>query len=99
MGTVGRPRGSYTADSLRNRIRELLVEGRPMTPTEIAGRLREDIDRVRNALVNGSADRAFRSILVRDHEARYTLWGFHVEVRLTPVANDAGTSARQWWQV
>lgn len=96
---VGRPRGSYTADSLRNRIRELLVEGRPMSPGEIAHRLGEDVERTRNTLTCGAADRVFRSILVRGHEARYTLWGFHVEVRLTPIGSSDHDEHRQWWQV
>lgn len=100
MGAVGRPRGAYTSDSLRNRIRTLLDQGEPLTAQQVATALHEDIDRVRNALTCGVADRAFRSVLVRGRDARYIPWGFDVEVRLVPIDPRQFIGAsKQWWQV
>jgi hypothetical protein len=97
---VGRPKGSWTEGSLRHRIRERLSDGKPMTPSELAAVLHEDVDRVRNALTCGCADRAFRSIIVRGKEARYIPWGFDVEVRLVPIdPRQYIGQARQWWTV
>lgn len=96
---VGRPRGSFNAHSLRNRIRVLLTDGRPMTAREIARELGEDAERTRNALTNGATDRVFRSILVRDKEAMYTLCGFDVEVRMVPMIPELKMHHRQWWNV
>lgn len=99
MTPVGRPQGSHTPGSLRNRIRVLLTDGRPMSAREIAHALGEDVERTRNALTNGGTDRVFRSIRVCDKEAMYTLLGFDVEVRMVPMIPELKMHHRQWWNV
>lgn len=100
MSPVGRPKGCWTENSMRHRIRLLLQQGRALSMQEIVAHLGEDPKRIKNALTCGVRDRAFKSIHVCGEAARYTLRDYEFEFPIVPSHRiPDGEGHREWWQV
>ncbi len=84
---MGRPKGTYAANSLRGRLRAILSDGVPRTITDLAEAVGEDRVRVERCMRQAVADKMF--VLIH-RESEFTL---------PPVDANGRQRPRRWCEV